>query len=61
MYSGHSINREAVQLYRSLNLRDEQIMEIVQMKGSHAYANYVLHITIARRLAFQDFPLGVTS
>ncbi len=40
MYSGHSIKRGAVQLYRSLNLRDEQIMEIVQMKGSHAYANY---------------------
>ncbi len=40
MYSGHSIKRGVVQLYHSLNLRDEQIMEIVQMKCSHAYANY---------------------
>ena len=40
MYSGHSIKRGAVQLYRSLNMRDEQIMEIIQMKGPHAYANY---------------------
>lgn len=40
MYSGHSIKRGAVQLYRSLGLRDEQVMEIVQMTGANAYANY---------------------
>lgn len=40
MYSGHSIKRGAVQLYRSLSVRDEQVMEIIQMKGPHAYSNY---------------------
>lgn len=40
MYSGHSIKRGSVQLYRSLGLRDEAIMEIIQMSGQHAYANY---------------------
>jgi len=30
----------AVQLYRSLGVRGEQVMEIVQMKGPRAYANY---------------------
>ncbi len=39
-YTGHSLKRGSVQLYRSLNLRDEQVMEIVQMKGFHAYSNY---------------------
>lgn len=40
MYSGHSLKRGCVQLYRSLGIRDEQIMEIVQMTGPQAYANY---------------------
>ena len=40
MYSGHSIKRGSVQLYRSLGLRDEAIMEIIQMSGQNAYANY---------------------
>lgn len=40
MYSGHSLKRGAVQLYRSLGYRDEMIMQIIQMTGHHAYANY---------------------
>ncbi len=40
MYTGHSIKCGCVQLYRSLDLRDEQIMEIVQMRGTNAYTNY---------------------
>lgn len=40
MYTGHSIKRGAVQLYRSLGVRDEMIMEIIQMKGVNAYLNY---------------------
>ncbi len=39
-YSGFSIQRGHVPLFRSLNLRDEHIMEIVQIRGSHAYASY---------------------
>lgn len=39
-FSGHSIKRGSVQLYRSLGVRDEMIMEIIQMTGNHAYANY---------------------
>lgn len=38
-YTGHSLKRGSVQLYRSLNLRDEQVTETIQMKGPHAYAN----------------------
>ena len=33
IYSGHSIKRGSVQLYRALCLRDEAIMEIIQMNG----------------------------
>lgn len=40
MFSGHSIKRGSVQLYRSLGIRDESVMEIIQMKGHHAYSNY---------------------
>lgn len=40
LYSGHSLKRGCIQLWRSLGLRDEQIMEIVQMCGTNAYANY---------------------
>ena len=40
MYSGHSIKRGSVQLYRSLGMHDEAIMEKIQMSGQHAYANY---------------------
>lgn len=40
MYSGHSIKRGCIQLYRSLDLRDEQIMDIIQMRGPNAYSNY---------------------
>ena len=40
LYSGHSIKRGSVQLYRSLGLRDEAIMEIIQMSGYQAYSNY---------------------
>ena len=40
MYSGHSIKRGAVQLYLSIGLRDENIMQRVQMTGQHAYTNY---------------------
>jgi len=39
-YSGHSLKRGAVQLYRSLGIRDEQVMSIIQMTGPNAYANY---------------------
>ena len=38
--TGHSIKRGCVQLYRSLGVRDEQIMEWVQMIGANAYHNY---------------------
>ena len=40
LYSAHSLKRGAVQLYRSLGVRDENIMEIIQMSGPNAYANY---------------------
>lgn len=40
MYSGHSLKRGSVQLYRSLGLRDEYVMQRVQMVGNRAYANY---------------------
>lgn len=40
MYTGHSIKRVSVQLYRSHGIRHEMIIEIIQMKGHHAYANY---------------------
>lgn len=40
MYSGHSLKRGCIQLYRSLDIRDEQIMQIVQMTGPNAYSNY---------------------
>lgn len=40
IYTGHSLKRSAVQLYRSIGLRDEYIMKKVQMSGSRAYANY---------------------
>ena len=40
MYSGHSIKRGSVQLYRALGIRDDEIMEIVQMSGYQAFANY---------------------
>ena len=40
MYSGHSLKRGSVQLYRSLGLRDEYVMQRVQMVGPKAYANY---------------------
>ena len=40
MYSGHSLKRGAVQLYRSLGLKDEYIMKKVQMVGANAYLRY---------------------
>lgn len=40
IFTGHSIKRGSVQLYRSLSLRDEMIMEIIQMTVHHAYENY---------------------
>lgn len=40
MYTGHSIKRGSVQLYRSLGLRDEFVMQKIQMSGYRAYANY---------------------
>lgn len=40
MYSAHSLKRGSVQLYRSLGLRDEYIMQKVQMVGPRAYATY---------------------
>jgi len=40
MYGDHSLKRGCVQLYSSLGLSDEMIMQIVQMTGHHAYANY---------------------
>lgn len=39
MRYGYSIKRGAARICRSLNLRDEQIMELIQMKGPHANAN----------------------
>ena len=42
MYSGHSLKRGCVQLYRSMHVRDEQIMDIIQMSGPNAYYNYTV-------------------
>ena len=42
MYTGHSLKRGCVQLYRSLNVRDEQIREIIQMRGAKAGLNYCI-------------------
>ena len=39
-YTGHSIKRGTVQLYRSLGVRDEQVRERIQITGPNAYANY---------------------
>lgn len=39
-YSGHSLKRGAFQLYRSLGLRDEFIMQKIQMVGNRANATY---------------------
>ncbi len=39
MHSGHSLKRGSVQLYRSLGLRDENVMQRVQMVGPKAYMN----------------------
>ena len=36
---GISAKQGAVQLYRSLGIRDEQVLEIIQMTGMNAYAN----------------------
>lgn len=40
MYSGHFIKRGRAQLYWSHNVRDEQIMKMIQMNGHNAYCNY---------------------
>ena len=40
MYSAHSLKRGSVQLYRFLGLRDEYVMQKVQMVGPGAYATY---------------------
>ncbi len=40
LYSAHYLKRGFVQLYRPLEIRDEQILEIIQMIGANAYANY---------------------
>ncbi len=39
-HTAHSLKRCAVQLYRTLRLRDECVMQKVQMVGSKAYASY---------------------
>ena len=38
--SAHSLRWGCVQLYRSLGMRAENIMEIMQLTGPNAYANY---------------------
>ncbi len=38
--TGHSIKRKCVQLYWSLGLRDEQMVEIVQMRVKNASTTY---------------------
>lgn len=53
MYSGHSIKRGSVQLYRSIGYRDEHIMQKVQMTGQRAYANYC---AAYKDLAPQELP-----
>lgn len=40
MYTRKSLKRDCVQFYRSLGLRDEQIVEIIQQKGFQAYSNH---------------------
>ncbi len=40
IYTGHSIKRKCVQLYWSLGLRDEQMVEIVQMRVKNASTTY---------------------
>ena len=40
LYLTHLLMRGSVQLYRSLGLRDENFMEIIQVTGPSAYANY---------------------
>lgn len=40
LYTGHSLKRGSVQLYRSLGLLDEYIMQLIGMTGPNAYANY---------------------
>lgn len=39
-YPCHSIKSGYVQLCRSLGIRDEMVMQIVQMSRNHAYTNY---------------------
>lgn len=40
LYSGHSIKRVSIQIYRSLGILDEQIREFTQITGLNAYAAY---------------------
>lgn len=40
LHSTHSLKRGWVQLYKSLGLRNENILEIIQMIGTNVYANY---------------------
>lgn len=40
MFSGHSLKRGSVKLYRSLGYRDEYIMDLVPMTGPNAYFSY---------------------
>lgn len=40
IYFEHSIKRGYAQLYRSLNVRDEEIMEIIQVEGHNGYCYY---------------------
>lgn len=49
-YSGQSIKVGHLQLYRSLGIRDEMAMEIIQMSGNYAY----LH----NRVAYNDCALA---
>ena len=39
-YSVHSLKHRFVQLYMPLGVRDENVMETIQMRGPNAYANY---------------------
>ena len=36
LYSAHSLKRGCVQLYRSLGVRDKNVMKIIQMTGPNA-------------------------
>lgn len=38
-FSGRSLKRGAVQLYRLVDLRDGMVMTIIRMKDTHAYAS----------------------